>query len=55
MGWTVHVNVGEDVGAERQEAEISEKFSFQEEAEAFAAQQRELYPDADVHVVEDLP
>ncbi len=54
MAWTVHVNVGEDIGAERQQAELSEKFSFREEAEEFAAQQRELHPEADVYVVEDL-
>jgi hypothetical protein len=53
MGWTVHVNVGDDVGAERQQAELSEKFSFREEAEAFAAKQRELDPEAEVYVVED--
>ena len=52
MGWIVHVNVGEDVGAAEQQAEVSEKFSFREEAEAYAAQQRELNPEADVYVVE---
>ena len=54
MGWTVHVNVGEDVGATEQQAEVSEKFTFIEDAEAYAAQQREAYPGAEVYVVEDL-
>ena len=54
MAWTVHVNLGDDIGAERQQAELSETFSFREEAEAFAAKQRELHPEADVYVVEDL-
>ena len=54
MGWTVHVNVGEDVGASEQQAELSEKFTFIEDAEAYAEEQRRLYPQAEVYVVEDL-
>ena len=54
MGWTVHVNVGDDVGAPEQQAEISEKFTFREDAEAFADEQRLQYPEAEVYVVEDV-
>ena len=55
MGWVVHVNVGDDVGAAEQQAEVSEKFTFKEDAETFADKQRELYPQAEVYLVEDLP
>ena len=50
----MHVNVGEDVGASEQQAEISEKFTFIEDAEAYAEEQRKQYPGAEVYVVEDV-
>ena len=55
MGWVVHLNVGDDAGASEQQAEVSEKFTFKEDAEAFAEQQRQQNPGAEVYVVEDLP
>ena len=48
------MNVGDDVGAPEQQAEISEKFTFREDAEAFADEQRLQYPEAEVYVVEDV-
>lgn len=53
MGWTVLVRRGEDPETGVAQAEVAEKFSFREEAEAFAAKQRELDPEAEVYVVED--
>lgn len=55
MGWTVLVKRGEDPETGVPQAEVAEKFSFREEAEAFAEHERATNPGAEVLVTEDLP
>jgi hypothetical protein len=55
MGWTVLVQRGEDPETGEVQAEVAEKFSFREEAETYAEQERAANPGAQLLVTEDLP
>ena len=55
MGWTVLVRTGAHPETGQPEAEVAEKFSFREEAEAYAQQEQAANPQAEIFVTEDLP